>query len=218
MTSPSGDYIIAVNCHTVDGQDNLKAAGKTSQRRIQYKAQCATNIIQQVVRHRLQGHASASSQGHYFAGERAKPSIIIAGDLNVGPTALKTQLGSVDIDEDTDMVGTNVGNLFCLSDCQTTISKGLPQLRGPDKQHLVGVFDVSVATTCQWSVQNLPPGVKASDVARNHAVGKQTQKAQQSSSRGSGYSRCRRAMAMIAAMMATLVDQGRSWPTWVDFG
>ena len=136
----------------------------------------------------MQGRASASSQGQQaFASSRVKPSIIIAGDLNVGPTALKTQLGSVDIDEDTDMVGTNVGNLFCFSDCQTTISKGLPQLRGPDKQHLVGVFDVSVATTCQWSVQNLPPGVQTSDIARNHAVGKQTQKAQQSSSRGSGF-------------------------------
>ena len=117
MTSPSGDYIIAVNCHTVDGQDNLKAAGKTSQRRIQYKAQCATNIIQQVVRHRMQGRASASSQGQQVsASSRVKPSIIVVGDLNVGPTALKTQLGSVDIDEDTDMVGTNVGNLFCFSD------------------------------------------------------------------------------------------------------
>ena len=188
MTSPTGHSIIAVNCHTVDGQDNHKAAGKTSQRRIQYKAQCATNIIQQVVRHRMQGRASASSQGQQaYASFGVEPSIIMAGDLNVGPTALKTQLGSVDIDEDTDMVGTNVGNLFCFSDCHTTICEGFPQLHGPDSQHLVGVFDVSVAITCQWSVQNLPPGVRASDVARNHAVGKQTQKAQQSSSRGSGF-------------------------------
>ena len=190
MTSPSGDYIIAVNCHTVDGQGTHKPPGNSSRRRIQYKAQCATNIIQQVVRYRMrmQGRASASSQGQQaFASSRVNPSIIMAGDLNVGPTALKTQLGSVDIDEDTDMVGTNVGNLFCLSDCQTTISKGLPQLRGPDKEHLVGVFDVSVGTTCQWSVQSLPPGVKTSDVWSNHAVGKQTQKAQQSSSRGSGF-------------------------------
>ena len=200
MTSPTGASIIAVSCHTVDGQGSHKVAGPSSEKRLIYKGLCATNIIQQVVERRKQRRAPASSQG--------QPSIIICGDLNVTSGSLKRVMGTMKLGDDVPLSVASVGNLFVITDCVAGECAGLPHVKGPDKQHDAGFFDVSVAKPC---------GVSSTmtDVWRNN-VNEQTKKAQQSSSRGSSYNRCRRAMAMVAAMMATLVGQGRPWSTRDD--
>ena len=218
MTSPSGVSIIAVSCHTVDGQRHHKPPGKTPEARDKYKAQCARNIVQQMVQHRTQGRASASSQGQLdFASSQGQPRIIICGDLNVRPGLLQSALQDMKVgpglDVDTDIVVSNVGDMFVISDCGASECVGLPHVKSPDNQHDVGFFDVSVAQPCKWSSTNMPGGV--TDIRRNKLY-EQTTKAQQSSSRGSSYNRCRRAMAMVAAMMATLVGQGRPWSTRDD--
>ena len=88
---------------------------------MKWKAQCATNILKQLVRcrerRRRDGAAHASSQGQAPA---PVPSLIMAADLNCTKQALKAEMGVIYFD-------------------------GLPRIKGADKQHEVGCYDISVA-------------------------------------------------------------------------
>ena len=214
VTSPTGIPIIAVICHTVDGQGKHAAPGKGAARRAAYKAQCATNVIAQVVQHRAQGRASSSSQGQpsALASSQGQPSIIIAGDLNVTAAAFKEQLGFMCIAEDVDLTASHWGNMFVISDCTAQTCDGLPRIRGPDNQHEVGFFDVTADKPCAWSSTNLPDDCTfvRNDVYEQE-VSEQAVKAQQSSSRGSGSDD-----GDPGRPGSTLVSQGRPCSTMVD--
>ena len=183
MTSPTGAPVIAVSCHTVDGQGSHAAPGRNSARKARFKAQCATNIMGQAVQHRVRSrlHAArafaalASSQGHHWR----EPSIIVAGDLNCFRAALMLEMGIMEVDEDTDMMAMNTGNLYVISDCEVRGCEGLPRMKGPDNQHEVAFMEVSIAEQCDWSSTPLPSGW----AHVQNEVREQAAKARQSSSR-----------------------------------
>ena len=184
MTSPTGAPVIAVCCHTVDGQGSHAAPGRNSARKARFKAQCATNIICQAVQHRVRSrlHAAratvaalASSQGH----RRRDPSIIIAGDLNTFRAALMVEMGQMEAEEDTDMMAMNTGNLYVISDCEVGKLEGIPRMMGPDNQHEAAFMEVTLTEQLDWS-STPPPG----DWAHvDNEVQEQAAKARQSSSR-----------------------------------
>ena len=142
--SPAGIPIIAASCHTVDGQGHHRAPGKKS-RALKWKAQCATNILRQLVHERerkRRAAAPASSQG------QAPASIIMAGDLNCTRKALKEEMGVMyfdDIEEDREMSAVQQGNMFAIADCEVELYEGLPSITGADNRHEVACYDISVA-------------------------------------------------------------------------
>ena len=145
MDSLAGIPIIAAICHTVDGKGDHRAPGTTSGT-LKWKAQCATNLLRQLVHHRERKRSSAalaSSQG-----QAPVPSIIMTGDLNVTRQALKEEMGVMyfdDIEEDREMSAVQQGNRFAIADCEVELYEGLPSITGADNRHEVACCDISVA-------------------------------------------------------------------------
>ena len=106
---------------------------------MKWKAQCATNILRQLVHERerkRRAAAPASSQG------QAPASIIMAGDLNCTRKALKEEMGVMyfdDIEEDREMSAVQQGNMFAIADCEVELYEaqyeGLPSITGADNRH-----------------------------------------------------------------------------------
>ena len=121
MTSPTGASVIAVSCHTVDGQGRHAAPGRTvAKNKAKFKARCCTNILTQVVRQAAEEWAAlASSQG-----QSREPRTIIAGDLNTPRGALLEAMGNLDIDEDIDMTARCTGNLYAITDREARHCEG----------------------------------------------------------------------------------------------
>ena len=125
--SPVGTPIIAVSCHTVDGQGSHKAPGLTSEDRVWFKAECATSILAQMVTDREEKRRSAldSSQG-----QQAIPTILMVGDLNVNRDVFKRALQHMDEgDSETDctLMAVNLKNLFAITDGKVEIPEGMPK-------------------------------------------------------------------------------------------
>ena len=118
---------------------------------MKWKAQCATNILKQLVRcrerRRRDGAAHASSQGQAPA---PVPSIIMAGDLNTTKQALMEEMSTMHIDEseeERELQAAQKGNMFVIGDCVVDLFTGLPRIKGADNMHEVGCYDISVART-----------------------------------------------------------------------
>ena len=109
--SPVGTPIIAVSCHTVDGQGSHKAPGRTGDDKSIWKAECATNIITHMVHYRekTRARARASSQG-----QPATPTILIVGDMNITRAVMMRAMQNIDdgdVDEDCTLLAVNSGLL-----------------------------------------------------------------------------------------------------------
>ena len=98
--SPAGIRVLVANAHTIDGQGNHRAPGKSKGARLRWKAECAVTSIAHLVLEREKAHrdaaALASSQGHTPPNP---PAIIMAGDLNITAPSLKETLGSMIFDD-----------------------------------------------------------------------------------------------------------------------
>ena len=174
MTSPTGASVIAVSCHTVDGQGRHKAPGRTAEERHKFKAQCCTNIITQVVRQAVEEWAArASSQG-----QSRQPAIIIAGDLNTPRDAFLEAMGVLQLDEDVEINAPYTGNLYAITDREVQHCEGLPLIKGPDNQHEAAFMELSLFEQVAFTAP-LPGGLEHIE----HDVQEQAAKARQSSSR-----------------------------------
>ena len=149
MVSPTGIKIIAVSCHTVDGQGAHKVPGNKVTARDKFKAQCATNIIARMVRQRK---AKRKSQGQHIA-----PSLIMAGDLNVTGAVFKQAMAAMDkrdgdTEDDGALMAVSKGNLYAIADWHVDLRHDCmlgPPIKGADKRHEACWFDVTIGRPCE---------------------------------------------------------------------
>ena len=106
---------------------------------MKWKAKCAVNILSQLVQRRESQRSAAaalaSSQGQE---PPPAPGIIMAGDLNCTPKAMKDEITFMYFDfveEDRHMFCINRGNMFAIADCEVELYEGLPSITGADNRH-----------------------------------------------------------------------------------